>query len=69
MSAVLTLAYDKHRLIVVCCVLCRSILSRDGVLFVKLRAGQLPYKDDPMGLNSLLSPNPDVSSFKVRVAH
>ncbi|XP_031434697.1 anaphase-promoting complex subunit 1 isoform X2 [Clupea harengus] len=42
----------------------QSILSRDGVLYVKLRAGQLPYKDDPLGLNSRLAPNPDVSSFK-----
>ncbi|KAL2083271.1 hypothetical protein ACEWY4_021044 [Coilia grayii] len=40
----------------------QSILSRDGVLYVKLRAGQLPYKDDPLGLNLTL--NPDVSSFK-----
>ncbi|XP_041922218.1 anaphase-promoting complex subunit 1 isoform X2 [Alosa sapidissima] len=44
----------------------QSILSRDGVLYVKLRAGQLPYKDDPLGLNSLLAPNPDpqaISAF------
>ncbi|KAM8852237.1 anaphase-promoting complex subunit 1 isoform 1-T1 [Synchiropus picturatus] len=33
----------------------KSILSRDGVLYVKLRAGQLPYKDDPHGWKSLLS--------------
>ncbi|TRY97620.1 hypothetical protein DNTS_004749 [Danionella cerebrum] len=34
-----------------------SILSKDGVLYVKLRAGQLPYKDDPQGWKSLLAPN------------
>lgn len=33
----------------------KSILSRDGVLYVKLRAGQLPYKDDPHGWKSLLT--------------
>ncbi|XP_068590515.1 anaphase-promoting complex subunit 1 isoform X2 [Cebidichthys violaceus] len=33
----------------------QSILSRDGVLYVKLRAGQLPYKDDPQGWKSLLA--------------
>uniref|UniRef100_A0A8C9YHF7 Anaphase-promoting complex subunit 1 n=1 Tax=Sander lucioperca TaxID=283035 RepID=A0A8C9YHF7_SANLU len=33
----------------------KSILSRDGVLYVKLRAGQLPYKDDPQGWKSLLA--------------
>ncbi|KAM9809546.1 anaphase-promoting complex subunit 1 [Syngnathus typhle] len=32
----------------------KSVLSRDGVLYVKLRAGQLPYKDDPQGWKSLL---------------
>ncbi|XP_063048013.1 anaphase-promoting complex subunit 1 isoform X2 [Engraulis encrasicolus] len=40
----------------------QSILSRDGVLYVKLRAGQVPYKDDPLGLNLTLKP--DVNSFK-----
>uniref|UniRef100_A0A8C6VCS4 Anaphase-promoting complex subunit 1 n=1 Tax=Naja naja TaxID=35670 RepID=A0A8C6VCS4_NAJNA len=33
----------------------KSILSRDGVLYVKLRAGQLSYKEDPMGWRSLLA--------------
>uniref|UniRef100_A0A8C6NM56 Anaphase promoting complex subunit 1 n=1 Tax=Nothobranchius furzeri TaxID=105023 RepID=A0A8C6NM56_NOTFU len=33
----------------------KSILSQDGVLYVKLRAGQLPYKDDPQGWKSLLT--------------
>lgn len=33
----------------------KSILSRDGVLYVKLRAGQLPYKDDPQGWKSLVT--------------
>ncbi|MEQ2262531.1 Anaphase-promoting complex subunit 1, partial [Xenotaenia resolanae] len=33
----------------------KSILIRDGVLYVKLRAGQLPYKDDPQGWKSLLA--------------
>ncbi|TSN48450.1 Anaphase-promoting complex subunit 1 [Bagarius yarrelli] len=46
----------------------QSILSRDGVLYVKLRAGQLPYKDDPRGWKSLLAPsanrNPEVRKFK-----
>ncbi|KAM8947728.1 anaphase-promoting complex subunit 1 isoform 2-T2 [Pelodytes ibericus] len=32
-----------------------SILSKDGVLYVKLRAGQLSYKEDPMGWRSLLA--------------
>uniref|UniRef100_A0A8C5E6Z6 Anaphase-promoting complex subunit 1 n=1 Tax=Gouania willdenowi TaxID=441366 RepID=A0A8C5E6Z6_GOUWI len=32
-----------------------DILSRDGVLYVKLRAGQLPYKEDPQGWKSLLA--------------
>lgn len=49
----------------------RSILSRDGVLYVKLRAGQLPYKDDPQGWKSLLAStinqrNSGVRAFKVR---
>lgn len=48
----------------------RSILSRDGVLYVKLRAGQLPYKDDPQGWKSLLAStvnhrNSGVRAFKV----
>lgn len=33
----------------------KSILCRNGVLYVKLRAGQLPYKDDPQGWKSLLA--------------
>ncbi|XP_005941360.1 anaphase-promoting complex subunit 1 [Haplochromis burtoni] len=33
----------------------KSILLRDGVLYVKLRAGQLPYKDDPQGWKSLVA--------------
>uniref|UniRef100_A0A8C4ENG8 Anaphase-promoting complex subunit 1 n=1 Tax=Dicentrarchus labrax TaxID=13489 RepID=A0A8C4ENG8_DICLA len=46
-----------------------SILSRDGVLYVKLRAGQLPYKDDPQGWKSLLASavnhrNSGVRAFK-----
>lgn len=44
----------------------RSILSRDGVLYVKLRAGQLPYKDDPQGWKSLLAPNLNNRSAEVR---
>uniref|UniRef100_A0A3P9JNL6 Anaphase-promoting complex subunit 1 n=1 Tax=Oryzias latipes TaxID=8090 RepID=A0A3P9JNL6_ORYLA len=48
----------------------KSILSRDGVLYVKLRAGQLPYKDDPQGWKSLLATainhlNSGVRAFKV----
>uniref|UniRef100_A0AAQ5ZJ60 Anaphase-promoting complex subunit 1 n=1 Tax=Amphiprion ocellaris TaxID=80972 RepID=A0AAQ5ZJ60_AMPOC len=47
----------------------KSILSRDGVLYVKLRAGQLPYKDDPQGWKSLLATsvnhcNSGVRAFK-----
>ncbi|XP_011601409.2 anaphase-promoting complex subunit 1 [Takifugu rubripes] len=47
----------------------KSILSRDGVLYVKLRAGQLPYKDDPQGWKSLLAStvnqrNSGVQAFK-----
>ncbi|XP_068597126.1 anaphase-promoting complex subunit 1 [Brachionichthys hirsutus] len=47
----------------------KSILSRDGVLYVKLRAGQLPYKDDPQGWKSLLASsvnhhNSGVRTFK-----
>uniref|UniRef100_A0A8C8G337 Anaphase-promoting complex subunit 1 n=1 Tax=Oncorhynchus tshawytscha TaxID=74940 RepID=A0A8C8G337_ONCTS len=50
-----------------------SILSRDGVLYVKLRAGQLPYKDDPRGWKSLLAPNvnnrnSEVRTFKVQTS-
>lgn len=30
----------------------KSILSKGGVLYVKLRAGQLSYKEDPMGWRS-----------------
>ncbi|KAA8583561.1 hypothetical protein FQN60_014769 [Etheostoma spectabile] len=42
----------------------KSILSRDGVLYVKLRAGQLPYKDDPQGWKSLLASTPEaISTF------
>uniref|UniRef100_A0A8D1CG35 Anaphase-promoting complex subunit 1 n=1 Tax=Sus scrofa TaxID=9823 RepID=A0A8D1CG35_PIG len=33
----------------------KSILAKDGVLYVKLRAGQLSYKEDPMGWQSLLA--------------
>ncbi|XP_068088385.1 anaphase-promoting complex subunit 1 isoform X1 [Hyperolius riggenbachi] len=33
----------------------KSILSKEGVLYVKLRAGQLSYKEDPMGWRSLLA--------------
>lgn len=49
----------------------RSILSRDGVLYVKLRAGQLPYKDDPQGWKSLLAStvnhrNSGFRAFKVK---
>nr|XP_046257770.1 anaphase-promoting complex subunit 1 isoform X2 [Scatophagus argus] len=43
-----------------------SILSRDGVLYVKLRAGQLPYKDDPQGWKSLLSSTVNHISSGVR---
>ncbi|XP_010790445.1 anaphase-promoting complex subunit 1-like, partial [Notothenia coriiceps] len=47
----------------------KSILCRDGVLYVKLRAGQLPYKDDPQGWKSLLAStvnhrNSGVRAFK-----
>ncbi|XP_061086236.1 anaphase-promoting complex subunit 1-like, partial [Conger conger] len=48
----------------------QSILARDGVLYVKLRAGQLPYRDDPRGWKSLSAPNvrerhtfKDISTF------
>lgn len=48
----------------------RSILSKDGVLYVKLRAGQLSYKEDPMGWQSLLAQtvanrNSEARAFKV----
>uniref|UniRef100_A0A3B3C1J0 Anaphase-promoting complex subunit 1 n=1 Tax=Oryzias melastigma TaxID=30732 RepID=A0A3B3C1J0_ORYME len=51
----------------------KSILSRDGVLYVKLRAGQLPYKDDPQGWKSLLATainhlNSGVRAFKAVTA-
>ncbi|MEE6474887.1 hypothetical protein FKM82_010525 [Ascaphus truei] len=47
----------------------KSILSKDGVLYVKLRAGQLSYKEDPMGWHSLLAQtvtrtNSEARSFK-----
>ncbi|KAB1256695.1 Anaphase-promoting complex subunit 1 [Camelus dromedarius] len=42
----------------------KSILSKDGVLYVKLRAGQLSYKEDPMGWQSLLAQTPEtISAF------
>ncbi|KAM4607119.1 anaphase-promoting complex subunit 1 [Polymixia lowei] len=44
----------------------RSILSRDGVLYVKLRAGQLPYKDDPQGWKSLLASTVNHHTSEVR---
>uniref|UniRef100_A0A3Q3W0X4 Anaphase-promoting complex subunit 1 n=1 Tax=Mola mola TaxID=94237 RepID=A0A3Q3W0X4_MOLML len=44
----------------------KSILSRDGVLYVKLRAGQLPYKDDPQGWKSLLASTVNHCSSGVR---
>ncbi|KAM7408400.1 hypothetical protein PAMA_002224 [Pampus argenteus] len=44
----------------------KSILSRDGVLYVKLRAGQLPYKDDPQGWKSLLASTVNHRSSGVR---
>uniref|UniRef100_A0A8C8SU53 Anaphase-promoting complex subunit 1 n=1 Tax=Pelusios castaneus TaxID=367368 RepID=A0A8C8SU53_9SAUR len=47
----------------------KSILSKDGILYVKLRAGQLSYKEDPMGWRSLLAQtvthrNSETRSFK-----
>ncbi|XP_063299741.1 anaphase-promoting complex subunit 1 isoform X2 [Pelobates fuscus] len=47
----------------------KSVLSKDGVLYVKLRAGQLSYKEDPMGWRSLLAQtvthrNSEARSFK-----
>ncbi|XP_075719012.1 anaphase-promoting complex subunit 1 [Rhinoderma darwinii] len=47
----------------------QSILCKDGVLYVKLRAGQLSYKEDPMGWRSLLAQsvthrNSEARSFK-----
>uniref|UniRef100_A0A8C5QUZ9 Anaphase-promoting complex subunit 1 n=1 Tax=Leptobrachium leishanense TaxID=445787 RepID=A0A8C5QUZ9_9ANUR len=47
----------------------KSILAKDGVLYVKLRAGQLSYKEDPMGWRSLLAQtvthrNSEARSFK-----
>ncbi|XP_059929879.1 anaphase-promoting complex subunit 1 isoform X4 [Gadus macrocephalus] len=44
----------------------RSILSRDGVLYVKLRAGRLPYKEDPQGWKSLLSSKVNQHSSKLQ---
>lgn len=44
----------------------KAILSRDGVLYVKLRAGQLPYKDDPQGWKSLLATTVNHRSSGVR---
>ncbi|XP_034407430.1 anaphase-promoting complex subunit 1 isoform X2 [Cyclopterus lumpus] len=44
----------------------QSILSRDGVLYVKLRAGQLPYKDDPQGWKSLLASTVNHRSSGIR---
>ncbi|KAM3605750.1 uncharacterized protein V6R79_003985 [Siganus canaliculatus] len=44
----------------------KSILSRDGVLYVKLRAGQLPYKDDPQGWKSLVASTVNHHSSGVR---
>ncbi|XP_037322013.2 anaphase-promoting complex subunit 1 isoform X3 [Pungitius pungitius] len=44
----------------------QSILSRDGVLYVKLRAGQLPYKDDPQGWKSLLASSVNQRASGVR---
>ncbi|KAF3708026.1 Anaphase-promoting complex subunit 1 [Channa argus] len=44
----------------------KSILSRDGVLYVKLRAGQLPYKDDPQGWKSLLASSVNHRSSGIR---
>ncbi|XP_062851927.1 anaphase-promoting complex subunit 1 [Trichomycterus rosablanca] len=44
----------------------QSILSRDGMLYVKLRAGQLPYKDDPLGWKSLLAPSVNNRNMEVR---
>lgn len=48
----------------------RAILTKDGVLYVKLRAGQLSYKEDPMGWRSLLAQtvtlrNSEARTFKV----
>ncbi|KAJ3609963.1 hypothetical protein NHX12_022057 [Muraenolepis orangiensis] len=44
----------------------RSILSRDGVLYVKLRAGRLPYKEDPQGWKSLLASKVNQHSSKLQ---
>ncbi|XP_061600875.1 anaphase-promoting complex subunit 1 isoform X1 [Cololabis saira] len=44
----------------------KSILSRGGVLYVKLRAGQLPYKDDPHGWKSLLATTVNHRNSRVR---
>ncbi|XP_043916095.1 anaphase-promoting complex subunit 1 [Protopterus annectens] len=47
----------------------KSFLSRDGIMYVKLRAGQLSYKEDPKGWRSLLAQtvackNSEASGFK-----
>ncbi|XP_078504893.1 anaphase-promoting complex subunit 1 [Lissotriton helveticus] len=47
----------------------KSILSKDGILYVKLRAGQLSYKEDPKGWRSLLTQtvthrNSEAQAFK-----
>uniref|UniRef100_H3ATJ7 Anaphase-promoting complex subunit 1 n=1 Tax=Latimeria chalumnae TaxID=7897 RepID=H3ATJ7_LATCH len=47
----------------------KSILSNSGTLYVKLRAGQLSYKEDPTGWHSLLAQtvtrgNLEASTFK-----
>ncbi|KAK1170590.1 anaphase-promoting complex subunit 1 isoform X1 [Acipenser oxyrinchus oxyrinchus] len=47
----------------------QSILSRDGILYVKLRAGKVSYKEDPTGWQSLLAQtvnhrSPEVHGFK-----
>ncbi|XP_076016530.1 anaphase-promoting complex subunit 1 isoform X2 [Genypterus blacodes] len=44
----------------------KSILTKDGVLYVKLRAGQLPYKDDPQGWKSLMASTVNHSNSGVR---
>uniref|UniRef100_A0A672TUV9 Anaphase promoting complex subunit 1 n=1 Tax=Strigops habroptila TaxID=2489341 RepID=A0A672TUV9_STRHB len=44
----------------------KSILSKGGVLYVKLRAGQLSYKEDPMGWRSLLAHRKEEQSCAVR---
>lgn len=63
------LYFFAHQLKKHCCCF-RSILSKGGVLYVKLRAGQLSYKEDPMGWRSLLAQtvthrNSEARAFKV----